>query len=196
MASSGVILVTCTRFKITRQKETISALYCDVNNLTRYCFYRFVLLPIGLVHNLCRGSAGLGIILVTFTRFKITRQKEIISALYCDVNTLTRYCFYRLVLLPIGLVHNFCQGSPGLGVTFVTCTRLKSRGSSSIAFKLFPVVKVNDSWSACQNFELETAEDLPCTGAMHVQPVDSSKVLPLEWKLGEGGASSGVVLAT
>ncbi|GFW95482.1 uncharacterized protein TNCV_1721841 [Trichonephila clavipes] len=42
------------------------------------------------------------------------------------------------------------------------------------------VVKVTDSWSDCHEFEPSTAEDPPCRGAMHVKPVESSNVLPLE----------------
>ncbi|GFU83973.1 uncharacterized protein TNCV_560991 [Trichonephila clavipes] len=53
------------------------------------------------------------------------------------------------------------------------------------------VVKVTDSWPACQEFEPSTAENPPCRGATHIKSVERSNVLPLVWQLGEGGASSG-----
>ncbi|GFX80892.1 hypothetical protein TNCV_1908851 [Trichonephila clavipes] len=45
-------------------------------------------------------------------------------------------------------------------------------------------------------FELNTIKDPPRRKAMQVKTVESSNVLPLVWQLGEGVASSGVVLAT
>ncbi|GFY10811.1 4-hydroxyphenylpyruvate dioxygenase-like protein [Trichonephila clavipes] len=41
------------------------------------------------------------------------------------------------------------------------------------------VVKVTDSWLACQDFEPSTTEKPPCWGAMHVKSVECSKILPL-----------------
>ncbi|GFW43593.1 hypothetical protein TNCV_4769451 [Trichonephila clavipes] len=43
------------------------------------------------------------------------------------------------------------------------------------------VIKVTDLWPTCDEFEPSTAEDPPCSGAMHVKSVDSSNVLPLVW---------------
>ncbi|GFT85574.1 uncharacterized protein TNCV_4253001 [Trichonephila clavipes] len=43
------------------------------------------------------------------------------------------------------------------------------------------VIKVTDSWSACQKFEPNTTKDPPCRGEMHVKSVQSSNVLSLMW---------------
>ncbi|GFS58207.1 hypothetical protein TNCV_4916161 [Trichonephila clavipes] len=63
-----------------------------------------------------------------------------------------------------------------------------NRGRSNL------VVKVTDSWPTRHEFEPCIAEDPPCRGAMHVESVKRSNVLSLVWWLGEGSASSGVVL--
>ncbi|GFX48483.1 uncharacterized protein TNCV_583831 [Trichonephila clavipes] len=41
------------------------------------------------------------------------------------------------------------------------------------------MVKLTDSWLACQEFELSTAEDPLCWGTMRIKSVESSNVLPL-----------------
>ncbi|GFW73992.1 hypothetical protein TNCV_545161 [Trichonephila clavipes] len=41
------------------------------------------------------------------------------------------------------------------------------------------VFKVTDSWPTCYEFEPSPTEGPPCWGAMHVQSVESSNVLPL-----------------
>ncbi|GFW26961.1 phosphatase and actin regulator 2 [Trichonephila clavipes] len=43
------------------------------------------------------------------------------------------------------------------------------------------VVKVTDSWLTCHEFEPCTTEELPCRGAMHIESVKSSNILPLVW---------------
>ncbi|GFW18706.1 retrovirus-related Pol polyprotein from transposon RE1 [Trichonephila clavipes] len=52
---------------------------------------------------------------------------------------------------------------------------LKNRGRGSL------VVKVMHSWSECQEFEPNIAQDPPCKGAMHVKSVESANDLLLEW---------------
>ncbi|GFT23442.1 histone-lysine N-methyltransferase SETMAR [Trichonephila clavipes] len=59
-------------------------------------------------------------------------------------------------------------------------------------------VKVTGSWLACHEMEPSTTEDLPCRGGRCTLNMWRLKCPPLGvvWKLGEGGASSGVVLTT
>ncbi|GFW96849.1 hypothetical protein TNCV_2159851 [Trichonephila clavipes] len=59
------------------------------------------------------------------------------------------------------------------------------------------LVKVTDSWPACREFQLSTAEDLPCQGTMHFKSVEA--LISCHWRGGEarrGKASSGIVLVT
>ncbi|GFW44667.1 hypothetical protein TNCV_4482121 [Trichonephila clavipes] len=78
------------------------------------------------------------------------------------------------------------------------CGRYERVGSSS---PIDPdskslVVKVTDSYRRVMCSSPSTAENPPCTGAMHLKSAESSNVLPLVWKLGEKDANSGVVPVT
>ncbi|GFV98670.1 hypothetical protein TNCV_1453561 [Trichonephila clavipes] len=49
-------------------------------------------------------------------------------------------------------------------------------------------IKVTDSCPASHEFKPSAIEDTPCRGVMYVKSIESSNVLLLVWKLGEGAA--------
>ncbi|GFV61003.1 hypothetical protein TNCV_3845821 [Trichonephila clavipes] len=58
------------------------------------------------------------------------------------------------------------------------------------------VIKVTDSWPACNEFKPNATEDPPCRGFRCKLNMSRIRRLPVGvvWKLGERGASSSVVL--
>ncbi|GFX98290.1 hypothetical protein TNCV_4909331 [Trichonephila clavipes] len=77
--------------------------------------------------------------------------------------------------------------------------RLLSTGlSARAAVRGSLVVKVTVSWLTCYEFEPSTTENKPCRGgrcALNMSRLIRSPV-GVVWKLGEGGASLGIVLVT